>query len=38
MELEERCLHLEAKYDKLIEMYNELRDGAGSGAFGNTKD
>ena len=29
MELEERCLHLEAKYDKLIEMYNELRDGAG---------
>ena len=32
MELEERCLHLEAKYDKLIEMYNELRDGAGSGA------
>ena len=37
MELEERCLHLEAKYDKLIEMYNKLRDGAGSGAVsGNT--
>ena len=36
-ELEERCLHLETKYDKLIEMYNELRDGAGSGAVsGNT--
>ena len=37
MELEERCLHLETKYDKLIEMYNKLRDGAGSGAVsGNT--
>ena len=30
-ELEERCSHLEAKYDKLIEMYNGLLDGAGNG-------
>ena len=29
-ELEERFSHLEAKYDKLIEMYNSLLDGAGS--------
>lgn len=28
---EERCSHLEAKYDKLIEMYSSLLDGAGSG-------
>ena len=31
-ELEERCSHLEAKYDRLIEMYNMLLDGAGNGA------
>ena len=35
-ELEERCSHLEAKYDRLIEMYNRLLDGAGNGvASGN---
>ena len=30
-ELEERRSHLEAKYYKLIEMYNKLLDGAGNG-------
>ena len=36
-ELEERCLHLEAKYDKLIEMYAKIRYDAGNdAATGNT--